>query len=454
MASILCVTAGLPSVLYKSVELARRLAAAGHRVVCAGPADARELVEHQGLEFLPLAPSRHEEFLAADAEDALARRILHLRRRRARALESLAAAEFVGALEELDPDLVLINGEMHEQILAALGTGRRVALVNTFPAIWRRPGLPPPSRLVRPGVGLAGSRLGVSLLWLDLLVRKRLRAVWQRLRRVGCDRLSILRRLARRHGVDLRRETDSGQWLKPFTYRRLPVLSLQALEFEFPHEPPRRVRYVGPMVLGDRAAKPLPRPDGERLAAILARRRRGGDGAALVYAAFGSVLSADPELLRRLLGVVGERPGWELVLSLSRRLDPSSLGPLPDRVHAFDWLPQLEVLQEADVAITHGGCNTINECVLAEVPMLVYCGYETGMAGDTARVVHHGLGIAGRRRDDTPAIRRRLDRLLGEAAFHDNLRRLRARFLSYAEDRVAERAVEELLAAGSPGPGS
>ena len=83
MAHILCVTDGLPSVLYPSVELARRLAAAGHRVTYAGPAEARELVEHHGLEFLPLEPSGYRGFLELDGRAGPLARLLSLRGRRA-----------------------------------------------------------------------------------------------------------------------------------------------------------------------------------------------------------------------------------------------------------------------------------------------------------------------------------------------------------------------------------
>ena len=181
--------------------------------------------------------------------------------------------------------------------------------------------------------------------------------------------------------------------------------------------------------------------------AILDRCRRAGGERRLIYAGFGSVLSADPGLLRRLVRVVAERPDWELVISLSERLASADLGPLPDRAHAFAWLPQLTVLRHADAAVTHGGINTVDECVLAGVPMLVYCGFETDMAGTTARVVHHGLGIAGDRRDGVATMRAHLDRLLDEPRFRHNVRRLRALYAAYAEERDAERAVEELLAA-------
>jgi UDP:flavonoid glycosyltransferase YjiC (YdhE family) len=105
------------------------------------------------------------------------------------------------------------------------------------------------------------------------------------------------------------------------------------------------------------------------------------------------------------------------------------------------------VLKHADVMVTHGGVNTIDECVLSGVPTLVYCGCETDMGGTTARVVHHGIGIAGdRHRDSTSVMRTHVDRLLEEARFRTNVDRLRQHYIAYAEKRVAERTVDALLA--------
>jgi MGT family glycosyltransferase len=244
------------------------------------------------------------------------------------------------------------------------------------------------------------------------------------------------------------------------------VLSLHALEFEFPHRPPERVRYVGPLLLESRLDRPMAGEGRAELDSILERRRRAQGERKLIYAAFGSVFSTDLAFLQRLLGVVAERPDWDLVISLSDQIAPTDLGRLPERVHAFRWVPQMSVLKHADVAVTHGGINTIDECVVNGVPMLVYCGLETDMAGNTARVVHHGLGIDGdRRRDDTPIIREHIDRLLDDPRFENNVERLRNCYLAYAEKRVAERAVEALLGResgpsdrsgppGAPGGGS
>jgi len=132
----------------------------------------------------------------------------------------------------------------------------------------------------------------------------------------------------------------------------------------------------------------------------------------------------------------------------------NDLGPLPARVHTFPWVPQVHVLRHADVAVTHGGVSTIDECVLSGVPTLVYCGWETDMAGTTARVVHHGIGIAGnRQRDRTTDIRAHVDRLLVEPGFRERVRRLQGLYAAYAENRVAERAVDALLEGSMNGDG-
>ncbi len=451
MANLLIVARGLPSLVYPAVELARRLAAANHHVVIAGDAEAGALAQPHQVGFLPLEPCAFEAFVSQDESRSTVERLRHLRQRRLRGRASMAVDGFVHYLRRDRPDLVLVNGEMHAHIMAAASSGTPVALLNTFASIWRQRGLPPPHHLARPGVGWLGTPAGMALLWEHLRVRKRYRRWLERLRHVGCDRASVLRDFGRSVGFDVS-QLDDRQWLIPFTYRHLPVLSLHALEFEFPHRPPDRVHYVGPMILGWRADRMLPAAEQDRLDALVARHGEAAGRRTLIYAGFGSVLSTDLAFLRRLVGIVADRPAWDLVVSLSGQLPPEALGPVPDRVHLFPWLPQLDVLAHADIAITHGGINSVDECVVHGVPVLVYCGGETDMAGTTSRVVHHGIGIAGdRRRDDAATIRGYLDRLAGEPRFREAVRRLQRSYAAYVDARVAERTVDALLARGAAG---
>lgn len=454
MATILCTTNCLPGMLYTSVELCRRLAAAGHRVVYVGLPKAREVVERQGLEFAEVEPSEYPEFIAADSKRSRWDRVRDLPGRRRTALASLKLAGFRRIIERTNPDLLLIDAELLEQVFAAADLGRPIALLNTFCSIWRAPGLPPPHRIAVSGRGWQGSRLGSALLWAELRLGKARRAARQKLERVGCDRLSLLRELARESGVDFNRFTDFSQWPRPLTFRTLPALSLHAQEFEFPHQPPPHVQYVGPMLLENRADPPLDSDEQTRLTQVLARRDSSGGSRKLIFAAFGSFFTSDVAFLRRLFDAVAQRPDWELLVALGGRLDASELGPLPERVQAFRWLPQLEVLAHADAAVSHGGINTVDECVSNAVPMLLYCGFQTDMAGVVSRGLYHGVAVAGdRERDDATAIRKRLEHVLADPDIRRNLESLRASYRRYETEQVAERVIESLVSGEHRGAG-
>lgn len=448
MARLLCVTAAMPGMLFPAVELARRLVRRGHELTLLSDERARSTVTGAGIDFGPLDSRGHSEFLEEDAKKGWAARLRDLPARRARAASAFGSLHFESTLRQIDPDLLLIDGELHAEIITAITAEVPLALLNSFVAVWRHPEVPPPHCSVRPGVGLSGSRFGIWALWKRLRLRKWARARRLALRHLGCDHLSALRQLARDRGLDLR-ETDASQWLIPFTYRSLPVLSLHALEFEFPHRPPDGVHYVGPLLLEARG-EAVGRTVHAELEAIYASCR--DTGRTLIYAGFGSFLSTELSFLRRLVQGVASRQDWTLVLSLGGRLSPGALGDLPERVHAFRWLPQPDVLRRATVAVTHGAINTTDECVLSGVPSLAYCGGETDMAGSTARLVHHGLGLAGDSRDSPGMIESRIDRLLREPEFRDNVYRFRGHYEAYAANQVAERAVESILDSIDKGP--
>ncbi len=442
MAKILIVTGPFTGLLLSALELARRLGERGHAVSFAGPGSIAERVEARGLAFVELPASRYSGFLDEDREDGLFVRLGGLRERQERALSSLGVGNLGAVVDSSKIDLVLIDGELHEQIFSLWQHRARLVLLNTFVSIWRAPGVPPPHVRALPGEGWKGTRAGTALLWSAFLLRKRVRAWKMRIQRVGCDRISLLEELAAQNGVDWRTEIDTGQWQIPFTYRRLSTLSVHAIEFEFPHTPPARVRYVGPMV--DRIRPEEASGESEaRLTAALARRAN-EDGCSLIYAGFGSFWSFDRSILEALVATVRRRPEWHLVASVGRDFDEKGLDR-PANVTLLPWVPQIRILPHCDVVVTHGGINTIDECVLAGVPMLVYCANQTDMAGSTSRVKYHRLGIVGEDDDGPDEIEERIDQLITETVWRSRVEALRRDYLRYREERVAERFVEHWL---------
>ena len=467
---ILYLSIGMASPLNLSLELSRRLVAAGHEMVYASHADIENIVRDHGHDFVRLRALGSDESTSSRASwRALAER------RRARRV-SIEDDEPIRLLDEIRPDRVLADIEMHVAILKIAGPaaerGIPLLLTMAFFSVHRAPGRPPLHTPHVPATTLL-ARLYMQWLWLRLRLET-LHFEWrERLARfksldlwppIGytCFAVGDLRAVARAHAFPLRRETSRSQWLRPFMYTRLPVLCLNHHALDWPSEPPGNVHYVGAMVMTEppagrrEVATGLDESTRARLEAFL-------DADAdqpLVYASLGSFWSADLDLLRAIICVFERRREWRLVLGLGGQLEPSALGSLPGRfpeakrrmpgnVLALGWAPQVELLTRADAAIVHGGVATLNECARLGVPMLVYSTGFVEQDGNAARIGHHGLGLVAEKTPDigiSKHIESLLGRLLDDDAMRERLQAVQRELMAEEERGVAVRLVEEAVA--------
>jgi demethyllactenocin mycarosyltransferase len=91
----------------------------------------------------------------------------------------------------------------------------------------------------------------------------------------------------------------------------------------------------------------------------------------LVYVCFGTSFNARAELFRAVVEGLADEPVEVLVSTGDGRVLPEDLEPLPANVAVRDFVPAREILARAAVHITHGGCNSTHECLLAGVPMVL-----------------------------------------------------------------------------------
>lgn len=87
----------------------------------------------------------------------------------------------------------------------------------------------------------------------------------------------------------------------------------------------------------------------------------------LLYVSLGSLGSAEPELMGRLVDLLG-RTDYRAIVSLGPQKGRLTL---PENVWGDEYLPQPSLLPLVDAVITHGGNNTTTECMHFGKPMLV-----------------------------------------------------------------------------------
>jgi MGT family glycosyltransferase len=91
------------------------------------------------------------------------------------------------------------------------------------------------------------------------------------------------------------------------------------------------------------------------------------DGSALVYLSLGSLGSADVDLMRRLVEVLGATPHRYVVSTGPQHAEYE----LADNMVGGEFLPQTRIVPQVDAVITHGGNNTVTESLHFGKPMVL-----------------------------------------------------------------------------------
>ncbi len=107
---------------------------------------------------------------------------------------------------------------------------------------------------------------------------------------------------------------------------------------------------------------------GDRTAQGDWRRPAGAEKVALV--SLGSAFTKQPDFYRECVGAFGDLPGWHLVLQIGEHVDPAELGELPGNVEVHAWVPQLAILKQADLFVTHAGAGGSQEGLATATPMI------------------------------------------------------------------------------------
>jgi MGT family glycosyltransferase len=189
-----------------------------------------------------------------------------------------------------------------------------------------------------------------------------------------------------------------------------------------------RFRFVGPS-LGSRAGGDFPFEQ-------LSRQP-------VIYISLGTINNQNTDFYRQCFEAFADHTG-RVVLSVGKATAIESLGAIPDNFIVRNFVPQLQVLEHADLFITHGGLNSVHEGLMANVPLVVVPQQpEQGIVAN--QVVKHGAGVALTPPSSSvtaEALRAAAREVLNNSAYRENSGRLGE---SLRAAGGATRAAEEIL---------
>jgi MGT family glycosyltransferase len=107
---------------------------------------------------------------------------------------------------------------------------------------------------------------------------------------------------------------------------------------------------------------------GDRAAEGEWRRPDGAEKVVLV--SLGSSFTKRPAFYRECVKAFGDLPGWHVVLQVGKHVDRAELGDVPANVDVRTWVPQLAVLRQADLFVTHAGAGGSQEGLATATPMI------------------------------------------------------------------------------------
>ncbi len=167
---------------------------------------------------------------------------------------------------------------------------------------------------------------------------------------------------------------------------------------------------------------------------------------ALIYLSLGSLGSADVDLMRRLVDVLGRTP-YRFIVSKGPQHAEYELA---DNMVGAEFLPQPSILPMVDLVITHGGNNTVTECFHYGKPMILLPLFWDQY--DNAQRVHEtGFGVRlGTYSFSEAEMDAAIARLLGDDGLKARLAAISARLQADPGTVRAADLIERVARTGAP----
>ena len=143
----------------------------------------------------------------------------------------------------------------------------------------------------------------------------------------------------------------------------------------------------------------------------------------LLYISLGSIFTNQPEFYKQCFAAFADQP-WQVVLSVGKHIDLTTLGPVPENFLLSPYVPQLDILPRTRLFVTHAGTNSVMESMYFGVPM-VLIPQQPEQQMHAQRVVDLGLGVMlDKGSVTTSTLREAVERVAHDEAYRERAQRM------------------------------
>jgi len=336
-------------------------------------------------------------------------------------------------INDLKPDLIVVDSPMVRHAISIYETGIPFVIFESMVSLDQSPFHPPLCSEIIPKKTFF-NKLLIQLEWkkyyLNLFIENNLFGE-------GFPPKKLVKKVAQKTNFPVN-EIDFNRYFH-IGLRNVPEIIASPLEFDFPRSKKDNQYYFGVSVTENRTETSYDlkyNSARDVIKQVVAQNLLCApeDKVALIYCSFGSMAGryrGVADFYQKLIDSCKDDKKIKIFISIGYEVNYHLFKNLPEHIYVFRKVPQIELLKQMDLMITHGGMNTITECIMSEVPMLVYPGFKKiDQVGNACRVQFHKIGLKGDvKKDSQKLLKQKINKVLTDSSFKENIRKMKAEML-------------------------
>ena len=354
-------------------------------------------------------------------------------------------------IEQIRPDIILLDYHYVQKAVLYHKYHIPVICIQTTPASELDWNIPPFYSTHIPNQNLF-SKIYIRYLWNSHILKKKFLFFFYKILLFGENHLSDVKRLSKQTGYPIKKNIDYNLYKRNgnFGLKNIPQLLLSPRDFDFLRPLKRNQYAIGPLLFKESDINPNEKRYKALVNYVLKEKANIKD-IKIIYCSLGTLnclgLKNSIKTFQYAIEIAKRNPNYLIIIVSGEFVNPSWLLPTPDNVFLFKILPQKHILQYCDMMITHGGQNSITECIMNEVPLLIYPFFKgSDLGGNSARVVYHGIGNRGFIEKETvEGMEEKIRDVLSNPAYRKNIHAMRLKFEEKNNSTHAVEIIETIV---------